>query len=398
MVGPDQGDSLTLRLVDTDWSREIVAAAAADPSRLRIVSPFIKLKALERLLATDPRSVQVLTRFSLEDFARGVSDLAALRRLVDAGAEVRGVRHLHAKLYLFGQTRTIITSANLTGAALDRNHEFGVTSTDPAVIASCDTYFDRLWNQAAPNLRADQLDGWRQEVDSRVLAAGGTVPTVSWPDYGADAGLAPAYPGDPVVAEAGQAFVKFLGEGDNRVPLSHTTLEEVKRSGAHWAVAYPASKRPRSVRDGDIIFIGRLTCDPWDIVIFGRAIARAHQPGRDDATEEDIALRPWKATWPRYIRVHNAVFVAGSLANGVSLNALMDALGPRAFASTLRNLEADDGGNQDPRQAYRQQAAVRLTDEAQRWLSDRLTLQFDTHGIIPRNTLEALDWPKHPLP
>jgi hypothetical protein len=398
VVGPDGGGRLTLRLVDTDWSREIVASATADPSRLRIVSPFIKLKALERLLATGPRSVQVLTRFSLEDFARGVSDISALRRLVDAGAEVRGVRHLHAKLYLFGRSQTIITSANLTSAALDRNHEFGVTSADRAVISSCDAYFDQLWNQATPNLRAEQLEGWRQEIDRRVLAQGATAPTVPWPDYGADAGLSPADAIDPVVAEAGQAFVKFLGERNNRVPLSHTTLEEVERSGAHWAVAYPASKRPRRVRDNDIMFIGRMTYDPWDIIIFGRALAQAHRPGEDDATEADIALRPWKATWPRYIRVHNAVFVAGTLANGVSLNALMDALGPRAFASTLRNLEAGKGGNTDPRQAYRQQAAVQLTDEAQRWLADRLQTQFDTYGIIPLDTLDTLDWPETSLP
>lgn len=387
---------MSLRLIDTDWSREIVAAATADPSRLRIVAPFIKRRALDRLLATGPRSLQVLTRFSLEDFACGVSDLEALRRLLDAGAEVRGVRHLHAKLYLFGRSQTIITSANLTAAALDRNHEFGVASADPQVIQSCEDYFERLWRQAGPNLTSPPLEHWRQEIDQRVLATVATGPRASWPDYGADAGLAPTDRSDPVVAEAGQAFVKFLGEGDNRVPLSHSTLEEIDRSGAHWAVAYPASKRPRRVKDGDIIFIGRLTYDPWDIVIFGRAIARAHQPGRDDATEADIARRPWKATWPRYVRVHHPVFVAGTLANGVSLNTLMDTLGHRAFASTLRNHRDNAGGNTDPRKAYRQQAAVQLSDEGQRWLADRLEAQFDTHGVIPQNTLDALDWPDIP--
>ena len=38
-------------------------------------------------------------------------------RLVDTGwdgAQIRGVRHLHAKLYLLGASRAIVTSANLT--------------------------------------------------------------------------------------------------------------------------------------------------------------------------------------------------------------------------------------------------------------------------------------------
>ena len=48
-----------------------------------------------------------------------------------------------------------------------------------------------------------------------------------------------------VVADTPQAFVKFLGEGVNRVPLSFPTIEEINLAGCHWAVAYPASKRPR---------------------------------------------------------------------------------------------------------------------------------------------------------
>jgi len=387
---------MTSRLIDTDWSREIVAAAAADPSGLWIVSPFIKLKALNRLLAVRPQAIRVLTRYSLEDFARGVSDMEALRRLLAAGAHVRGVRHLHAKLYLFGARQAIITSANLTGAALDRNHEFGLISDDPSVVGSCEAYFDRLWGRAEPDLTPGQLDVWEAEVTRRVLAKG-TAAGEAWPDYGADAGLDPAVPVGPEIAGAGQAFVKFLGEGDNRAPLTHSVLDEVRRSGAHWAVAYPARKRPRSVQDGDVIFIGRLTHDPYDIIVFGRAIARAHVEGRDDATEADIALRPWKATWPRYVRVHDATFVAGSLANGVSLNRLMDVLGPRAFASTLHNLSRGDG-NTDPRKAYRQQAAVQLTEVAQLWLGDHLQSQFDIHGVIPRDTLGDLDWPEIPPP
>jgi phosphatidylserine/phosphatidylglycerophosphate/cardiolipin synthase-like enzyme len=70
--------------------------------------------------------LQAITWFNLADFAKGVSDIDALRMLLDAGASVRGIRNLHAKVYLFGVSRAIITSANLTAAALDRNHERAV--------------------------------------------------------------------------------------------------------------------------------------------------------------------------------------------------------------------------------------------------------------------------------
>ena len=390
---PDVRCRLSLRLIDTDWSREIVAAAAADPSLVRIVAPFIKRKALERLLINAPRKLEVLTRFSLEDFSRGVSDIDALQRLLDAGASIRGVRHLHAKLYLFGQSQAIITSANLTGAALDRNREFGVSSNDLAIVRACQDYFDGLWRRAGLDVTADKLREWRVEIDRRVIATASARPEEPWPDYGTDVGLKPESSAPSAVAGASKAFVKFLGEGNNRVPLSQPVLEEVERSGAHWAVAFPSAKRPRQVEDGDVIFIARLTYGPPDIIVFGRAIARAHQPGRDDATVADIALRSWKATWPRYVRVHEATFIAGTLANGVSLNVLMDTLGARAFSSTLRNLEARQG-NQNPRRAYRQQPAVQLSEEGQLWLAERLQACFEVHGVLPRDTLQALDWPE----
>lgn len=118
-------------------------------------------------------------------------------------------------------------------------------------------------------------------------------------------------------------------------------------------------------------------------------------PGRDDATPEDIELRPFKATWPRYVRVSSAEFVAGPMSNGVSLNELMDALGSDSFLPTQRNAQRGEG-NTDPRRAYMQQAAVELTNEARGWLADRPQLAFDQRGTVPQDTLDKLDWPTLP--
>ena len=195
-----------------------------------------------------------------------------------------------------------------------------------------------------------------------------------------------------VDADAPQAFVKFLGAAGNRLDPASSTLEEVKRAGCHWAASYPSSKRPRSVKDGAVIYFGRLVRDPKDIRVFGRAIGMAHVPGRDDATEADIARRSWKVRYRRYVRVQDAEFVSGSLENGVSLNEMMDALKADAFASTLRNLTAGTG-NTDPRRAYRQQAHVELSGQGLRWLSERLERAFAAHGKVLPETLEELDWP-----
>lgn len=388
------------RLVDRGWSGEINTAVHLGSSELRIISPFIKDRALARLLVAKPNVVSAITRFNLSDFADGVSDIAALRRLLEYGATVRGIKNLHAKMYLFGSQRAIITSANLSEAALNRNHEFGVISEDPDVIVACRQYFDGLWLHGGTDLTLPQLNIWNDIVTRHQLEGGRSTRKIGLGDFGADAGaVSPPLPDVPViVADAPQGFVKFLGQGSNRVPLSYGTIEEIKDSGCHWAVAYPTTKRPRSLKDDALIFIARFTCDPNDIRVFGRAIGLRHVPGRDDATDEEIAHRDWKATWSRYVRVHNAEFVAGSMENGISLSEMMNELEENSFAPTQRNAAKNDESNKNPRRAFLRQAAVELSTEGIVWLSDRLQTAFDHHGKIPQDTMRQLDWPVLPNP
>ena len=385
---------MNVQLVDGGWSKEFTEAVINDASELRIICPFIKVSALQRLLRYHPSNIKVITRFNLGDFAGGVSDVAALRKLIEAGARVRGVRNLHAKLYLFGKSRAIITSCNLTEAAILRNHELGMVIHDRAIIEKCLAYFDELWALAGNDLLLDQVDTWDKTVTDHWLSGGRPHETDGLEDFGVDAGIeyAPSGRALVAVANASQAFVKLLGMGNNRVPLSVSTIEEVKSGGCHWAACYPANRRPRGVRDGAVIFMGRLTRGPNDIRVIGRATGMAYMPVRDDATPADIELRPWKEKWPRYIRVHHAKFVSGTIANGVSLNELMHMLGANSFASTKRNAVRGKG-NTNPRHAYRQQAAVELSAEGLTWLSGQLEAAFEAHGKVSSDSLDELDWP-----
>jgi hypothetical protein len=137
------------------------------------------------------------------------------------------------------------------------------------------------------------------------------------------------------------------------------------------------------------MYVARLTEHPNDIRIFGRAVGMAHVDGRDDASAADISQRPWRNEWSRYVRVHQAEFVAGTMANGVSLNALMDELGSEAFAATQRNA-AKQKGNTNPRRAYLQAADVELSAQGRAWIRDRLQAAFDEHGTVPNDVLAAI--------
>lgn len=386
-----------VELVDRDWNTVMQAGLGRDSSSFQVICPFVKERVLAGLIKDHrPGDLRLITRLKLADFADGVSDIGALRATLQAGGQVRGVRDLHAKVFLFGTTRAAVTSANLTAKGLTGNHEFGCVSEELAFVNACSAYFDALWDAASIDVTSQQLDDWEGLVSEHLDQGARPGAAAGLPDFGATVKASGAWlpdvvsPGWP--AESGQAFVKFFGEGSNRADHNASTLGEVQRSGCHWACTYPADKRPRAVRDGDTIFVGRLVARPNDTMIFGRVIGREHRDGQDDATPQDIALRPFKKHWPHYVRVHHGQFVAGTLGIGVSLAKLMDTMNADAFASTRANAAAGHG-NIDPRRALSQQPHVRLTPEAAAWVTRQLEEAFRLHGTVPAEALDQLDWP-----
>ncbi|HET7553195.1 MAG TPA: phospholipase D-like domain-containing protein [Gemmatimonadaceae bacterium] len=362
--------------------------------RLRIICPFIKLKVVERLLERgSPGSIEVLTRFDTLAFAEGVSDAEAMGLLLEHGAKIRGIQNLHAKVYHFGLERVIVTSANLTRAALRSNHEFGFVADDPEVLDRCTSYFEELWVKAGDDLTAERVEGWKEKVYRYRLRGAPPHPS-GLGDEGKNIGL--PYVDRPVVStyETGfRSFIKFFGDAGNRADRSLLVRDEVARAGCHWACTYPRGKRPRQVEDGSVVFMGRLVRNQPDIFIFGRAIGLAHQPGRDDASPGEIKRREWKLRWPHYVRVHHAEFIDGVIGGGASLNEMMKELESKAFMSTWRNAKAGEG-NANPRRAYMRRAEVELTLEGYQWLSERLDDAFMEHGKLPDAVLAKLDWPE----
>ena len=95
---------------------ELLASAERD---VRIVAPFIRSAALERLLAAVPKGVEttVVTRWRPLDILAGASDLGVFEV-----AKTRNVRlllrhDLHAKLFVADE-RCLVGSANVTATAL----------------------------------------------------------------------------------------------------------------------------------------------------------------------------------------------------------------------------------------------------------------------------------------
>lgn len=371
------------RLIKGAWNAEMLAARRANPGRLHIICPFIKAKTLTRILkAATSSEIEVITRFDLNCFDQGVSDLDALELILEAGGKVRGVRDLHSKLYLFGGTSVIATSANVTDAAFHPNHEFGFAADEPDIVETCEQYFDNLWKDARPSLTRNQLKTWRAMLDERRGKGGGAKQGSPLPDFGASIDLrSPFAPTDDAAPQENNAFIKFFGSADRRAPRILAVDEVVAENGSNWACTYPESKPPRQVEDGDVIYTGRLVHSPNDLLIFGRVIGRKHRDEKDVASAAEIALRPWKAQWPRYVRVHDGRFLNGTLADGISMSEMMTTLGTDGFESTQRNAR-DKSGNTDPFASYGRKAHMLLTDRSRAWIEERLEAALRRHGEI----------------
>ncbi|MFP3903847.1 MAG: phospholipase D-like domain-containing protein [Armatimonadota bacterium] len=120
----------------SDWEDTLFDMTARCAHRLTLLAPFVKYNVFERLLGVKADSVEVrlLSRFSVPQFHRGVSDIAVFRRALATDSVVRSLQRLHAKVYIFDDTHAIVTSGNLTTAGLQSNVEYGVVLSDVEMV------------------------------------------------------------------------------------------------------------------------------------------------------------------------------------------------------------------------------------------------------------------------
>lgn len=133
-----------IELVSRTWRDQIYELITSTRDSLLIASPFIKTEEAERVaesLRAGPSGrathLTVMTDLRPDSVLSGSLDIEALAVLAATGAESRvlNVPRLHAKVYIADADRAIVGSANLTGAGLDGNLEYGLSIEDPGLVA-----------------------------------------------------------------------------------------------------------------------------------------------------------------------------------------------------------------------------------------------------------------------
>jgi len=108
-----------------------------------ICSPYITANPVQRLISTaeqkaiaDTITIKVVTDISAGNLVQGSTDIQALILLMQRvrNVEITYLPKVHAKVYVSGETKAIISSANFTGGGLFTNFEYGVQINEPTLV------------------------------------------------------------------------------------------------------------------------------------------------------------------------------------------------------------------------------------------------------------------------
>ncbi len=130
--------------------KQFASLLAKSTGLIRIATAYVTERQF--LASATDREVRLLTSITPMDVASGATSLESLHALIKLGIQCRALPsrpRLHAKVYVFGDSSAVVTSANLTSNGLDSNIEVGV-ETSARDVTELVSWFDRLWKLAEP--------------------------------------------------------------------------------------------------------------------------------------------------------------------------------------------------------------------------------------------------------
>jgi phosphatidylserine/phosphatidylglycerophosphate/cardiolipin synthase-like enzyme len=107
-------------------------------SSIKLCAPFVKNDIIADIIDVKKSGtpLDLITKINLRSFHAASSDIGALSNILSNAGHVYNCSNLHAKIYIFDDSRCYITSANLTYSGLKNNSECGIFTTESALVRS----------------------------------------------------------------------------------------------------------------------------------------------------------------------------------------------------------------------------------------------------------------------
>lgn len=364
---------------------------------IKIISPFMGKRTCRMLHdAIDPAvKLRVITRFYREDFILGVSSLEGLSHLLNSGADIYALKHLHTKLYIFDDSHAIITSANFTIGGLVGNIELGVLfHNEVDIIQRAHLYYDDLMaqikhydeaHQYISKINADMISTEKDTVlrllQNRTTKNSKTNTT----KYGADLKLERT----DKLESALMARVSYTGrdgiwlkfEADSRHRIDNTLryFPEGRSVKRHDLTFFPV--RPTSLRSGHKLFISVVSYDRVGnptAVIVGRAKTKGFNE-KCIAKPTDPFYMEWMKNYPYYVEIYDIEAFDAPISEGISILSLYQQVNNRTFPSTISN---EFMPIEELKHYHQQKDKIRITEYAEKYLDDELDQRITQFGLV----------------
>lgn len=121
-----------ITILKSPWKSEFVRLVSDARKSIHLASPYIKKDIATLIVEHSKPKVKIdyLNSFKLSNFYRGASDLEALEILHKRNANLKSYHQLHAKIFIFDEEKSVVTSGNLTSGGLLNNYEYGLLIND----------------------------------------------------------------------------------------------------------------------------------------------------------------------------------------------------------------------------------------------------------------------------
>jgi hypothetical protein len=353
---------------------DVAIVQIAQQGSVKVVSPFIGISYLERVLALADDWVLI------SDIEAWLSSLSVRARprawqfIRDNQDRIHHYPAIHAKTVI-GESLALLGSANLTNTGILGRTEMGILLDDPVQIAELHTWFDGLWQQTAAPL-VDETSAFVHWLDAEALATSGRKKFQSL-----------TTPGKRVRAR----LVRIATNAIPAAPPPALNLTNIAEVLLRNEVAISASLAP--VLDAAINVMAQTSFNFADLVIHVQHAAR-------DVTWRDIfrALLPYCSNHPRSVFAPNTVnrlVLIGSQFTQSTAESLSTALAPfDAFLAVLiHHLDFDESR---PLPSSAQLAGItQLAPAVQNRLIVSLVqiglIQIDLAGYV---LAEDFEWPR----
>lgn len=250
---------------------------------VRIASAYVTDAQL--LSNMSDRDISLLTYIRRKDIIAGSTSLESLATLINAGVRcwylTSGPR-LHAKVYLFDDKFAVVTSANLTNKALDKNIEIGVqlssVETQQLII-----WFDMLLERAK-KLNLATVRKWIEETEEE---------RIKFSSRWKEADKKPLLPASPAT-ELPDLFTtakRFFVCNTNRRNSSEDETRMHDRGFAAAWEPFQHEKHMERVEQGDLIF---MFAKSVGIIGIGRAKGQTQILEPDDSDRLMPSTPEWR--------------------------------------------------------------------------------------------------------